>query len=85
METIKEFVKFIDGLKSPIASLERSGDALRTINLKTLTKDIEKYESIEKWILSKNLTDRLKKIIISTILDLNLPENVKNEFISLMI
>lgn len=86
METIKEFVDFIENLKSSRIELHHSGhgsgSAFRSLDLRTLTKNIKNYSSIHNWMKSLNLTEFLKKNIIISILKTNPPENVKNELLA---
>lgn len=85
METIKEFIEFIESLEFSTVKLHGSGPAFRSIDLKTLTKNVKNYSSINDWMKSLNLTNHLKKNIITTILNNNPPESVKNELLAEMI
>lgn len=85
MEVIQEFIEFIENLESSIVKLHGSGPAFRSIDLKILTKNIKNYSSINDWMKSFNLTSHLKKNIITTILNNNPPESVKNELLAEMI
>jgi len=81
MNTIQEFINFIDGLNNPNIELYELG----SIDLKILTKDIINYNSLQSWLKNKSLTDHLQKNIIKAILNINPPESVRNELLSLML
>ena len=87
MNTIQEFINFIDGLDNPNIELyePKMHTPFHSINLKTLTKDITNYNSLQVWLKNKNLTNYLQTNIIKSILKINPPENVRNELLSLML
>ena len=89
MNTIQEFINFIDGLDNPNIELYETkmppNTPFHSINLKTLTKDIINYNSLQVWLKNKNLPNYLQTNIIKSILKINPPENVRNELLSLML
>jgi hypothetical protein len=98
MNTIQEFINFIEGLDDPNIELYEQGHIARSIqpkippntpfhsiNLKILTKDIINYNSLQSWLKNKSLTDHLQNNIIKAILKINPPESVRNELLSIML
>ena len=89
MNTIQEFIDFIDGLDNPNIELYEPKLPPKTpfgsINLKTLTKDIINYNSLQVWLKNKNIPNYLQANIIKSILKMNPPESVRNELLSLML
>jgi hypothetical protein len=86
MTTIEEFAAFIDSLPSPTVQLHGFGDSLRrTIDLRTLTKDIGNFQDLREWWKSKNMPGRLNNTIALTIIGLDPPENIKNAMLFLML
>jgi hypothetical protein len=94
MTPIQEFINFIESLDSTIveypeiqkpANLDSWLVPNYKIDLKTLTKHIINYNSLQSWLQSKNLTDHLQKNIIKAILNTNPPESVRNELLSIML
>lgn len=97
MTEIEDFVRFIDNMNDPVVELyEELQDntiilknwnrrTFRTINLKTLTKDIKNYSSFLDWWKSLNLTSHLNNVLVKTILNQNPPESVKHALIFIML
>ena len=81
----QEFADFIDGMKNPIVKLQDQ-NMFHTINLKTLTKDIQNYTNFTDWWKSKNLTKHLNNVLIKTLLGLEeLPESAKHALYIMML
>jgi hypothetical protein len=55
------------------------------IDLKILCKDVKNYDNLQDWLKSKNAPKYLLKNIIITIINLNPPENVKNQLLSILL
>jgi len=86
MTTIQEFTAFIDSLPNPTVQIHNFGKATyHTIDLKVLTKNIEKFQDLRDWWKSKNMTPHLNNTIALTIIGLNPPESIKNAMLFLML
>lgn len=84
MATIEDFMGFVESLPDkniPIPS--RPG--LRTMNLETFTKDIQRFSDLREWWKSKNMTPHLNKVVAQAILDQNPPEAVRDSLLFLML
>jgi hypothetical protein len=86
MTSIHEFAAFIDSLPDPTVQLHNFGKAnYHTINLKSLTKDIENFQDLREWWKSKNMPKHINNTIALTILGLEPPEDIKNAMLFLML
>lgn len=85
MTTPDEFIRFINGLPDPVVQLHDHGKArYRTIDLRTLTKDLPGHESLLAWWRGKNMPPHLSNTVAQTILELNPPENIRAAMLFLM-
>jgi hypothetical protein len=89
MNTIQEFINFIEGLDDSVVTFNLLDKYLdeheNEIDLKILTKDIADYSSLQVWLKNIIQSSYLKDCIIKSILKINPPENVKNELLSIML
>jgi len=79
-----EFFDFINNLDNSVVNLT-DNPVFRTIDLKVLTKDVKEFDNITDWVNNKNMPNHLKKTVLTVLLNINLPENVRNELLALML
>jgi hypothetical protein len=79
-----EFFEFINNLDNSVVTLT-DNPFFRTIDLKVLTKDVKEFDNITDWVNNKNMPNHLKKTVLKVLLNINLPENVRNELLALML
>jgi hypothetical protein len=85
MATPDEFIDWIRGLPDPVVQLHDFGKATyRTIDLRTLAKDLHQHPDVLSWWKGKNMPRHLNNTAAQTILDLNPPENIRAAMIFLM-
>jgi hypothetical protein len=84
MTTVKELYHFVNSLKNPKVKF---GDhpLYNSIDLRTLTSDLIRFDNLEDWLKSKNMPIHLKENVIKAILSTNPPEEVRNELILCML
>ena len=81
--TNQELKEFVNSLEAKVVKFGNHPCGVISIDLIVLTQDICRFKTIKEWIDSKNLPKHFKKTILITLLEINPPENVKNELISL--
>jgi hypothetical protein len=88
MTTVEQLYHFINSLENPKVKF---GDhpLYDSIDLRTLTSDLIRFDNLEDWLKSKNMPIYLKenviKAVIKAILSTNPPEEVRNELVCLML
>ena len=98
MTTVIELYHFVNSLedtKVKFGDRPRLGSCLwdqiyyyplyNSIDLRTLTSDLIRFDNLEDWLKSKNMPIHLKENVIKAILSTNPPEEVRNELILCML
>jgi hypothetical protein len=80
MNTAQELNEFINNLENPIVKFDWI-TGYDTIDLKILVKDIHKFNSVQEWINSLELTNTMLRHIIKVLMQTNPPEIIKNELL----
>lgn len=84
MTTVKELYHFVNSLENPKVKFGNH-PLFDSIDLRTLTSDLIRFDNLEDWLKNKNMPIHLKENIIKAILSTNPPEEVRNELILCML